>query len=152
MTDALDTILAILDEELAIYQRIETLAEDEAAALRRDDLAALRSAAEEQAGLVETLVGKEKARIALVGREITLGELAETIGGAAGDQLLDRRDALSAQVARVRLATDRAQAMLSALSSLHRERLQAAVQSRSLYGESGQSRTVVLPGLLDRRA
>ena len=146
----IDALATLLDEELAIYQRLETLADAESAALRDDALDDLSAIIAEQLALVDELAGREQARRGLVAPCSTLSEVIETWGASAAG-LSERREVLILQIERVRRANDRNRAIVAALLQHHQDRLKLALEERSLYGEDGQARPTALRSLVDRR-
>ncbi|GIW07804.1 MAG: hypothetical protein KatS3mg060_2609 [Dehalococcoidia bacterium] len=144
-------IAAILDEELAIFRRLEALADAQQAAIRDDDFARLNAIVAEQLALADELAAREAARLDLVPPGSTLSELIDAWGEPAA-LLRDRREALTAQIDRVRLAHERNSAIITTMLGHYRDRVQLALQERALYGEDGQPRPAALRGVVDRRA
>jgi flagellar biosynthesis/type III secretory pathway chaperone len=144
-------IAAILDEELAVYRRLEALAEDQADALRADALDRLSAIVAEQLALVDVIEARERQRRELVGSGATVGELMAVWGESARD-LLPLRDALANQIERARQATVRNRAIIATLLDHFRERVQLALESQALYDADGQARPTPPRSIVDRRA
>ncbi|MCS6802428.1 MAG: flagellar export chaperone FlgN [Chloroflexota bacterium] len=144
-------LAAILDEEMALYRRLEALAAAQAEALREDALDRLGAISAEQLALIAELHEQERRRRDLVEPGATLTDLIAA-WGAPADVLAARRDALLAQIERVREANARNRALIATLLDYQRERLQLALHEQALYDADGQVRPAPLRGLVDRRA
>ena len=146
----IDALAAIVDEELTICQRLEALADAQTAALREGALEDLAAIIAEQLALAEALAAREQARRGLVAPGSTLAELIE-MWGAPAASLKDRREALIAQVGRLRRANERNQALLAKLLRHQQDRLRLALEERALYDGDGNARPTPVHGLVDRR-
>lgn len=143
-------VATILDEEMAVYRRLEALAEAEAEALREDALDRLSAIVAEQLALLDEVQTWDRKRRELIGSEATLSELIAAWGDPA-QELLSRRDALADQIERARQVTARNRAIILTLLEHYRERVQFALEAQALYDADGQARPTPLRSLVDRR-